>query len=524
MSQNRPWRRVAVVIFAFAAALFGFSDAARAQSRPETIHTIYIIGNINGLTATYPLPIFGAAGQTAFFSHLISPEDRGGGAVGLAVDEVNEQLFVTYEFTGVIDVVDARTAELIAKVPLAGTSDLAGIDVLKEREELYVVDRLKSTVYVFNTGTYARVESWIMRGNEGAFGIDAVAGVDGRDVLFATDGSETVRWYDLDTHDLAGEAELPDGALAIDVDNSGIGPSIYTVSILPPGHEEEETNPAPLKAYPAENSSYITRYDVGSGEARQGSIAGGGGTGISLNARERVAYVTHTVGGGGGNLASLRLYDMDTLALIRMYDLDFCTGVFRSCSPTDIQATGLSFGTRLEKELTSHPEGLIEPGDEVVFTITITNESTYTMTSASMTDLYLFNHLTFTGADPAPDDTLDDGALNWSNIIDAAGGPLMTGESHEIEIRFTAQEVICLGAMTGANTARVEDVQTEEHTPLPGAEDEASYALTCIPPDEEDDDTDLDLGDDDTGGAEFPPPDEGTGEGEVTGGCCGCSF
>jgi uncharacterized repeat protein (TIGR01451 family) len=74
-------------------------------------------------------------------------------------------------------------------------------------------------------------------------------------------------------------------------------------------------------------------------------------------------------------------------------------------------------------------------GETINFTIRITNTGTTTIASVPLTDTYQSTFLSFVSAVPAPDNSNDDGLLNWSNLA-----TLAPGESVSVVVNFTAEK------------------------------------------------------------------------------------
>ncbi|MEM7132615.1 MAG: SdrD B-like domain-containing protein [Chloroflexota bacterium] len=112
------------------------------------------------------------------------------------------------------------------------------------------------------------------------------------------------------------------------------------------------------------------------------------------------------------------------------------------------------------------PESVVS-GQPLSFTVAITNTGNTLITSLPMTDTYNSTYLAFDsarGATPATDDNIDDGVLNWSNLLEGTTG-LAPGESMMVVIHFTARaETSGLAAAAPCGNAG----QTCNVTELPG--------------------------------------------------------
>ncbi|MHC4624366.1 MAG: YncE family protein [Planctomycetota bacterium] len=78
--------------------------------------------------------------------------DNGFGAVGLALDpSVNRPfLFVTFEGKKIIELVNASTMQYADTVTATGASNLAGIAYDQGKQKVYVVDRGKKYLYIYD--------------------------------------------------------------------------------------------------------------------------------------------------------------------------------------------------------------------------------------------------------------------------------------------------------------------------------------------------------------------------------------
>lgn len=86
---------------------------------------------------------------TYLFFQMDSSSTRYGGA-GLAIDTDSEILFVTFETSGTLDIVNAKTLGLLGQVTAPGASNLAGIVVDEGKQKVYTMDRSTSKLYVYS--------------------------------------------------------------------------------------------------------------------------------------------------------------------------------------------------------------------------------------------------------------------------------------------------------------------------------------------------------------------------------------
>ena len=128
---------------------------------------------------------------------------HGTGAVGLALDPDSETLFVTYEDSGRIELVDARAMVYMSRGLTVPATNLAGIVFDQSKQRLCVVKRGTSELYVYvwdaetktltlENGTYRTLEH-LEYPSPGAYGL---ALDETNQHLYVTDSTNIVRYYD----------------------------------------------------------------------------------------------------------------------------------------------------------------------------------------------------------------------------------------------------------------------------------------------------------------------------------------
>jgi hypothetical protein len=453
------------ILFAFLFILL-FAATSHAQTPAQDVRTVFTITNQASLFAgTFPLTVWSVDGPTLTWAAELRPNTRGSGPVSLAVDAVHEHVFITVEDSNKLDVVNALSGERLDQITLSGTGDLAGIDVLESRGQLFVVDREEKDIFVFDTVTFNQVDHWVAPAGNGIYDISVEENVDGDDVIFVTDGTQTVRWFDIDSHVLRGSTIFTANCIGMAVDNTRSDPLIFTVA-----HDPGVDDPYP------EDHNFLQRMNLANGQEIRHQMDTSA-RGLEVNENDRLVYAT--LGQYSSfpiRLGTVRVFDADSLAELNSYDLDYCPGLLTKCTPTGIAATRLAFGTRFEKELTSHPGGQFNTGEEAIFTVTITNESSSSIRVLPLQDEYDTSHLQYLYSVPASNDNNDDGVINWSNVITSDLGP---DASTSVEIHFRAAGD-CEDYLDGTNTGTMTGAETAQGNPLPDASDTADYRLVCI--------------------------------------------
>ncbi|MCK5509695.1 MAG: YncE family protein [Desulfobacterales bacterium] len=155
---------------------------------------------------------------------------RGVGAMGLALDTDSKRLFVTYEYSNIIEMIDAETFDQLGSQAAAGAYNLAGIVVDQAKGLVYAVDRGTLNLYVYDVATFSLQAIVTLPSGNGSYGI----ALDG-DNLVVGDFTTTVRWYNTTTWAETSSILLnyPAVDVAVDIENRILYATHYTsVNIL----------------------------------------------------------------------------------------------------------------------------------------------------------------------------------------------------------------------------------------------------------------------------------------------------
>jgi len=189
------------------------------MTETATAKSLYVIADIN--VDPQPLQAYdiGVDGALAFQAEYEIPHHMCGG-VGLAIDSDNGQLFVTYEASDNIQLVDTKTMAATESIEAPDASNLAGIVYDHDKELLYCVDRRRDKLYVYDwepsTGVLSHVQGspFILR-KANAFGI-ALDEID--DILYVANGTEEIYAYDTSTWVLVRTITVSRIAISVAVD------------------------------------------------------------------------------------------------------------------------------------------------------------------------------------------------------------------------------------------------------------------------------------------------------------------
>ncbi|MCZ7583137.1 MAG: hypothetical protein M5R36_07255 [Deltaproteobacteria bacterium] len=454
-----------LAVGAAALLLAGLPGIAGAQAVDNT-RTVFVIGDINAGT-TYPVRAYAVSGDQLMLSATWHPLDRNGGPVGIGVDPINEHMFISYEFSGTLDVFDATDAtplgqiSLVSPDPLNPVDDIAGMDVHEGNGQLFVVDRGVKYVYVFDTSTYDSVDTWELPTGNGGWDVEIIEDLGGQDLIFITDATNVVRWYDIDTHAEIGTATMAYISLGLGVYiKTGDYPVLFTGSIS--------------GSHPPPDSPYLTKTDTETGDTDSVQVGPGSARGIGVN--QQAGYVYASIGEGTGfTPPTVRVYDWETLTELSR------TNLGNGWSPTDVDATWLAFGSSVKKESSTHPTGDVNMTEEIVFEITVENRSSRPIHVLPLKDIYNTAHLTylFSEAPYTSDDNTDDGEIDWSDLIAQRGSDLPYGETITVVAHFRAEPEGCTNFVRGENLARMTGVLDDLGDPVEDSAGTFAYKLTC---------------------------------------------
>lgn len=188
--------------------------------------TVFCIADINA-GGNIPINSYGVAGNLLAFQVQQTVPNVAGGAVGLAMDEANSVLFVCYEFSNVINMLDATTMATIGTTSAPGASNLSGLAFDPVNNKLYAMDRNTNHFYSFswNFGTTTLTNDFppnylILPGLSSCWDI-ALDHING--ILYCGDRSNSaVRYYNVGTWTvLAGSYTVglgSNGPVGVDID------------------------------------------------------------------------------------------------------------------------------------------------------------------------------------------------------------------------------------------------------------------------------------------------------------------
>ncbi len=259
------------------------TSTAVTTSNGAPATTLYVIadnaGNPNLLEA-YTVEADGTL--TYGMTYNIPWVSGANGAVGTALDTVNDKLFVTFEFVGDVYIFDANTFAPNGSISTPA-GDLAGAFVDENQGYLYVAERQGSNIYVYDTTTNAYITTYNI-----GLGIYGMAFDHNNNKIYVTAYSNIV--YEYDT------AMNPLNTYVLPTTNVGIA--------------VDSTNPADVYLYTTGwyGSSALTKYRINDATTSQTAI--NNPAGVAVHPNGGYVYVTT------GYTYSLKAFDTATLTEI----------------------------------------------------------------------------------------------------------------------------------------------------------------------------------------------------------------
>lgn len=184
--------------------------------------SLYIIADHGYfLDATQPIHVYdiGADGTLTFQAQYDIPHTMFG-AVGIAIDSDNGFLFITFEDSEEIQLLDARTMTNVGSIIAPNASDLAGIVYDHEKMLVYCVDRGEDQLYIYGwdpaTVTLTHMpDSPVTLWPATTYGIalDEI-----NDLLYVANATESIHVYKTSNWNKVGRIKLNRTAISVAVD------------------------------------------------------------------------------------------------------------------------------------------------------------------------------------------------------------------------------------------------------------------------------------------------------------------
>lgn len=269
--------------------------------------SLYVIADIN--TEPTPIQTYEIKDGPIYLEFQAETDvpDLGWGAVGLAIDEASKKLFITYEGSSSIQLIDATNFNDLGTTTAPGASNLAGIVVDHGKSKVYTVDRNTHNLYVYSWDSANNVltldgdEPVELEGTASAYGLalDEIQGL-----LFVGDNTTTVHVYN--TSDLA----VSPVAETMSVDLSAEGQAVIGIAV------DSQRNLLYTGNARSGSVGKLVKYDLNNNaiSAHQLSDSGDHIVGVAVDEDTGNVYVT-TGNQYGGGTDTLLVFDSDLTVL-----------------------------------------------------------------------------------------------------------------------------------------------------------------------------------------------------------------
>jgi len=226
---KNKWKRITATmgIFAVILLVIGITMAGTASAK-----SLYVNKDIN---ANSPISAYDIQpAPTYLVWQNTSPPTRYGGA-GLAIDTDSETLFVTFEGSGTLDMVDAKTLGILGNVTAPNATNLAGIVVDQDKQRVYTVDRGTNHLYVYDWN--ATTQTLTLNGTtyKSLSGVSQAYGIaldEVNDLLYVGDLTKTIKIFNTTDWSSAGNFTVSQKVMGIAVDVAN--GFVYTGNAYPP--------------------------------------------------------------------------------------------------------------------------------------------------------------------------------------------------------------------------------------------------------------------------------------------------
>jgi hypothetical protein len=355
--KSELFRSGVLFLILIATLLLVSPDAVQGRS-------LYVIANINASPS--PIRAYDIQDDTLVYQATYYVPSYAGGAVGLAIDSDAEYLFVTYENSNVIQLVDAKTMTSAGSTTAPGAGNLAGIVVDHDKNKVYTVDRSTNHLYVYSWDATNKILTNDVTASPYYIPLSGVSRAHGialdefNDLLYLCDLTTTIKIFNTADWSSAGNITLGQGqgamAVAVDVKRG----YVYTGN-----------------AYPGYGSlGLLSQYDLNTNTEKTVNIStlthvsSDNVVGIAVDQTTGVVYITTGDQGYGGS-DKIVVFDknLNELAGDSSGDIGDPTGV---CVPiADVSYNPLN----LSKDH-GISDGLVAAGEEITYQICFDNPNT----------------------------------------------------------------------------------------------------------------------------------------------------
>ncbi len=334
-----------------------------APAMAAVAKSLYVIADLNA-SPTIPLQAYSIQGTGLVYQWTGNLTDRNGGAVGIGIDSASQTLFITYEFSGSLDMVNAQTMVNLGQVTAPGASNLAGIVVDEGKQKVYTVQRNTNNLYSYkwHSGNQTlELEGTTFVDLAGAVGIFGVALDEGNDLLYVGDSTTTVKSFN--TSDWSPSAN-------------------YTVTNMARGIAFDEGNQTFYFCNGGPSGgTKLTKYVIGTSTE---TIVEVGSTTLGAAVDQATGRVYITTTSGGSRPQSLLAYDGPNLNINSVPTWD--SGDIGTPTGLVIPRGAVSYNPLHLSKDDGLGGGSVQPGGQITYTISYDNSGNPALTGVVIID------------------------------------------------------------------------------------------------------------------------------------------
>jgi uncharacterized repeat protein (TIGR01451 family) len=358
---------IQTILLLLAAVLF-----MAAVPKSATAKSLYVIADIKGASVDKTQPVqaydIGTDGKLTFQAEHDIPH-RMLGAVGITIDTDNGFLFITYEASEEIQLMDARTMMDEGTTEAPDARDLAGIVYDHEKNLVYCVDRRDNKLYVYNWDpdtkilTHAPGSPFTLK-RASAYGI-ALNEID--DLLYVANGTNKVTVYSTSDWKLVDTITLDRVAISIAL---GVKRGfLYTGGGFA-------------------GNKHLTQYHVATGTMKEVQVDPVAGVmGLSVDTDTGYVYLNTGVNNAPGG-DDLQVYDIDLNMIDMIPDIGNPTGLVVPGKDIGYNPLGLKKTAVRGVSESGTPGGMptVGVGDNLTYEIQFNNITGVTVYDVSIVD------------------------------------------------------------------------------------------------------------------------------------------
>jgi uncharacterized repeat protein (TIGR01451 family) len=368
--------------------------------------SLYVISSIN--QSPTPIQSYDILNENITYQTTYSVPYHGIGAVGITIDTDTNFLFVTYESSDVIQLIDGTTMTGAGSVNAPGSSNLAGIVIDQEKELVYTVDRNTANLYIYNWNTWSHTLT--LNQQLSLSGISKAHGIaldESRGLLYIGDLTTTVKVFDTSDWSLSSTFNVSQPVMGIAVDT--LHQIVYTGN-----------------AYGNYGSQgLLCKYDLTSSTETTQNIRTVTGfssdnvLGLAVDKDSGIVYLTTGNQGSGGS-DKLMVFDSDLNLLDSTGDIGDPTGV---CVP----GKDISFNPLMLTMYTALGSRPVGTDSDLTYHICFSNPTDGIVTGVELVDTIPAGATFVSATGTFIDDSIN-GRISWDF------GNINPGDSHCVDI------------------------------------------------------------------------------------------